>query len=120
MIKEERLSKVKENKDDLASLIHGYHPASKGGIRNHNMPITAPGPEVACGVARERIRAEYEGKHPIEKFHAAVESGDINVIYSLLSDTWFGVPESTSCWGIQGFAVAVDLMDDLPEEMYTD
>lgn len=32
-----------------------------------------------------------------------------------MSETWFGVPESTLCWQIQGFKEACDLLDDPPE-----
>lgn len=123
MTKEEWLSKAKDHKEDLSYLVLNYHPASNQRIREYHLPITAPGPEAACEVIREKIRAEYGDvesikDRPLKKFHNALDSGDIDVVYSLLSASWFGVPESTGCWRIQGFAVAVDLLDDLPEEMY--
>lgn len=120
MTKEEWLSKAKDNKEDLFSLILNYHPASNERMRQSNLPITAPNPEAACEYVREKIRNKYEEIFvtPTEEFHTALESDDIDTIYSILSAVWFGVPESTSCWRIQGFAIAVDLMDDLPEEMY--
>ncbi len=120
MTKEEWLSKAKDSKEDLSSLILNYHPASKERTRKSNLPITAPAPESACENVRESVRAEYREilVTPTQEFDAAIESDDIDAINSLLSAAWFGVPESTSCWNIPGFAIAVDLMDDLPEEMY--
>ena len=57
-----------------------------------------------------------EKREPVERFDAALKSGDIDALNQLLSDAWFGVPESTSCWSITGFSECVDLMDDPPED----
>lgn len=77
--------------------------------------ITAPDPErarqfIVKGMNKSLI------EDVMDKFDSALQSGDISRIYSFLSGAWFGVPESTSCWGITGFSEAVDLMDDMPEE----
>ena len=119
MTEKEWIEKAREHADDLAYLVSAYHPAALGSTvesaRRPPLPITAPGPEVACEVVREKIRGEYEGEHPIRKFRRAVEAGDVSTVMSLLSGAWFGVPESTSCWGIRGFSKAVDLLEDPPE-----
>ena len=34
---------------------------------------------------------------------------------SLLNSAWFGVPESTQCWKLEGFKEAIDLLEDPPD-----
>lgn len=116
MTKNEWLSQAREHKEKLTDLIGVYHPAVyQGSERSKNVSITARAAEAACGLIREKIRDETE-ESPIGAFKDALEAGDIDKISSLLSAAWFGVPESTSCWQIDGFKEAVDLMDDPPEE----
>ena len=78
-------------------------------------PITAPAAEEACANVRKMIQKE-QPDDPLARWDEALAKGDVNEIYSLLSDVWFGVPESTGCWSIPGFGLACDLMDDPPEE----
>lgn len=134
MTRERWLNTVRENQEKLSNLILDWHPVSR--ITNHRstefidvagdlveiekpaMKITAPNAEYACGVVREKIvREEGQQDPPVERFKKAVEEENISEINSLLSSAWFGVPESTECWRIPGFSIAVDLMDDLPEEV---
>lgn len=109
------IAEAKKHQDILADLIRNYHPRSVAG-RREPMSITAPGPEAACDVVRAKIRAEgVDLPDPVHIFSAAVDGGDHSAAYSIVSQTWFGVPESTSAWSIPGFAEAVDLLDDPPE-----
>lgn len=118
------LEKVKQNKDSLYDIISCYHPANLSAY-NETDPlsdnITAPNAERACEVVRNLIRKENVFENPGAVFNVALQNGDYETINKLLSSTWFGVPESTSCWGINGFSVMVDLLDDPPEneEEYT-
>ena len=77
--------------------------------------ITAPNAERACEVVREQIRKE-SMNNPEIQFDIALTKQDHATISSLLSSAWFGVPESTECWKIRGFAEACDLLDDPVEE----
>ena len=112
------LQKAKDNKDVLRGLIASYHPIN---LRPHAptdklaVDITAPQAERACEIVRDLIRKESLDCPEIQ-FDIALQKGDIGTIYSLLQSSWFGVPESTSCWRIPGFGIACDLLDDPVEE----
>jgi hypothetical protein len=110
---------VNDNASDLRKLIANYHPLATAQKREHYMPITAAAPEAACENVRQMIWQEQSGD-PLERWDKAVSDGDVSMIMSLLSDAWFGVPESTSCWSIPGFSIACDLMDDPPEDNETE
>ena len=118
MLKNQWLSIVKTNKDALRSFVQNYHPIN---LRSHTPEeamdpfITAPNAERACETVRDLIRKESLDCPEIQ-FSIALEKGDAETIMSLLSSSWFGVPESTSCWQIHGFREAVDLLDDPFEE----
>ena len=118
MTKIKWLNKVKENADILRDLIGIYHPINlpphkdTEEIASH---ITAPNAERACETVRNLIRQE-SMERPDIQFNIALQKEDCDTISSLLSSAWFGVPESTSCWDIRGFAVACDLLDDPIEE----
>lgn len=116
MTKKEWIAKTKANLPDLRDLIARYHPSSKGfgGISLVGLPITAPGAEEACGNVRKAIAGDPKNLNPLLRFQEAIDKQDISTMYSILNDAWFGVPESTSCWRIRGFSIAVDLMEDVP------
>jgi hypothetical protein len=107
------MDKVRANEQALRSLVSNYHPSSRN-RSGKRMPITAPGAEAACETIREQIKQE-EPINPVESFNKALNNNDPHTIYRLLDSAWFGVPESTQCWEIEGFSVAVDLLDDPPE-----
>ena len=107
------MQKVLEHQENLRDLIANYHPAMNQPKKN--LPITAPNAERACEVVRDSIRTK-EPHNPLERWDKAIQEKNIPEIDSLLNGAWFGVPESTSCWGIPGFKEAVDLMDDPPYE----
>jgi hypothetical protein len=122
MTKQEWINQAREHADDLRSLVSEYHPTYiLDRKRSHDHPITAPNAESACRAARSKIAVEQElERDAVERFNEALAAGDWMTVSKLLSDAWFGVPESTSCWQIRGFSEAVDLMDDPPEDEPTD
>lgn len=124
MTTEQWLEQARNKQDDLCYLIDSYHPASfeSAALRGKDprrpgpgLPITAPNAESASEVVRQKIRDEADGTHPVVKFKEALAVGDVGACMTLLSQAWFGVPESTSCWGIRGFNEAVSLLEDPPE-----
>lgn len=109
------IAEARKHQPAIAELIRNYHPRSVVGNRTP-MPITAPGPEAACDAVRAKIRSDGEDlPDPVHTFNTAVDGGDHEAAYSVISETWFGVPESTSCWSIPGFGEACELLDDPPE-----
>lgn len=134
MTKDEWLGEVRKNQKVLRSLVGNWHPSAREpraiqkrsvlftdgsavaiDVPEAHLPITAPNVELASQRVRQSIRAE-EPENPLTRWDKAVVSGDVGEIMSLLDGAWFGVPESTSAWGIEGFREAVDLLDDLPKE----
>lgn len=124
MTKQEWLAEVQGSKADLLSLVEVYHPASHrvdARKSERGVLITAPSVEVACRSIRENIaHEEIDLAQPQDRFLAALKQENWKTIYSLLDSAWFGVPESTECWQIKGFAKAVDLLDDPPEDVSVD
>jgi hypothetical protein len=118
MTKLEWLEKVERSKTKLHSLIANYHPSNLDErAPNDKIPvsITAPNAERACEVVRSAIRKESHFQNPEAQFNIALAKKDVETLGSLLSAAWFGVPESTACWQIEGFKEAVDLLDDPPD-----
>ena len=116
MDKAEWLKQVNEHASVLRSLIIRFHPATADGPRKGIGKITAPMAERAAEHIREKIAVEDSGKgSPLTRFDQALKDEDAGEIYSLLQSAWFGVPESTACWQVEGFKEAVDLMDDPPD-----
>jgi hypothetical protein len=120
--KHEWLAKANEHKDDLRGLIKAYHPgmpsvpwSEVAGIIKP-LPITASGPEAARRQVAGQIQSEAK-ENPVEAFDKALEAGDVGKLMKLLNQAWFGVPESTSCWGIAGFSEAVALLEDPPDDV---
>ena len=117
MTQQEYLEQAKLHAPKLRSLIQNFHPSTADGPRRSIGPITAMLAEAACETVRLDIANKEQGKgNPTARFDQALAAGDAREIDSLLNSAWFGVPESTSCWGIEGFKEAVDLMDDPPEQ----
>jgi len=116
MTTQQWIDQAKRHKDKLLELIRNYHPSSHAVYsRRQKMAITAPNAESACRAVREKIRQD-EPNDPAERFEIALTSGDIGEMMNVLNGAWFGVPESTDCWGIDGFNEAVDLLQDPPDE----
>ena len=110
------------HRQSLRNLIGGYHPVARDPTDIGMMcglDITAPAAQKACDAICEEIKNSERGElPPVRRFDYALQVGDVATIHSLLSATWFGVPESTSCWSITGFNELVNLLDDPPEEDY--
>lgn len=114
MTKIEWLDYARDNKDKLLSLVALYHPTSN---QRPELPITAPTVEANCKGVRKRICREFLEIHSAAKlFGDAIAASNVDQIHNLLSQTWFGVPESTACWGVTGFKECVNLLDDPPED----
>ena len=114
MTESEWLQIVEKHKDKLRRFIDEWHPCSDG----HSalpMPITAATPELA----RQNVLGSIKRTDPVREFDDALKTGKVSEIYKILDETWFGVPESTSCWRIPGFRESVDLMDDRPDDENT-
>lgn len=76
------------------------------------MRITAPVTEAHRKSIAKKIAVEQsELAAPERRFDQAIAAGDEKELRKLLSDTWFGVPESISCWSLVGFAECVELLD---------
>ena len=105
-----------DNKDAIRDCVIGYHPS---GLRTgrRDMPITALGAEIACNQVSEMIanNPKHEELPPDQRFDLYEQTRDTNEMLSLLGGAWFGVPESTDCWGIGGFREMVALLEDPPE-----
>ncbi len=99
--------------DELRALLRTWHPLRRPAVVG-DVTITARGAEQACAQARKEIVAK-GGADPVAQFNDALAKGDAEAIMRLLSDAWFGVPESRDCWSIRGFKEAVDLLDDPPQ-----
>ena len=116
------IAEVREHASELRALLTDWHPVNLASREARGKPqpaqpgpITAGATEAACVAVRAQIARDREGD-PVRDFDEALAAGQVGRIYRLLSDTWFGVPESRDCWQIVGFKVAVDLMDDPPDE----
>jgi hypothetical protein len=99
-------------------LIKSFHPIStRGRYDPLGLPITAPNAEAARRHIIDDMarREELEGD-PVKEFGAALNDKNVGQAMTILNQTWFGVPESTQCWKLEGFAEAVALLDDPPEE----
>lgn len=103
------------NKEKLNSVISIYHPINHyKDRRDKSLPITAMNAQAACDDVSESIRKNSEGD-PVKDFNEAISKMDLNMANKILAQTWFGVPESTSCWGIEGFKELVILSEELPQ-----
>lgn len=87
-----------------------YHPKLRQGDIKP-MRITAGMAQQACDNICAEVKTE-----PMPDIVAIRKAKDTDKMFELLNNTWFGVPESTSCWGITGFREIVCLLEDPPEE----
>lgn len=112
MTPQEWIDKAKADRTKLRSLVVSFHPASRVYGREP-LKVTAPNAEAACNNVRTSIRRNHDGD-PGKQFDEALDGDDYAKVNTLLNAAWFGVPESTECWRLEGFKEAVDLMEDLP------
>lgn len=114
MTTQEWLEKTRHDADKIRGLIRDFHP-SAGARRKSIGPITAQNAEIACERVRQQIAAT-EAIDPIKRFDKALTDGDVGELISVMNGAWFGVPESTSCWRLEGFTEMVALMEDPPDD----
>lgn len=119
MTDQDFLAMARSHLGHLTDLIRGYHPSSRDEWADSGgLPITAPAAEgMAISVRSAIAEKEKQMAVPEERFQKAIEDGDAKTAYQLLQSAWFGVPESTSCWGIPGFKALVDMLDDPPDSI---
>lgn len=116
---QDALEYIRQNRDILRGLIRQYHPASKKRDQNRLLNLTAPSAEIACAIVRDAIKDEQRTElAPDLRFDAAIEDGNYGKLYALLQDAWYGVPESTECWSIKGFAETVDILEQPVHDEY--
>jgi len=106
---------IENNKLILIDFIGNFHPYYGN---NYKFKITAQSAEKARLCVVENILKDEELTDPIDKFLSGIEQKDVSLVYSILDSTWFGVPETTSCWSISGFKEAVDLLENISVETY--
>lgn len=108
------LARAREHGEVLTDLVRTWHPLRRPDYIG-DVTISAQAAEQGCAIVRREVVAKGEGD-PVKRFVLALASGDVSAVSTLLSEAWFGVPESRDCWGIRGFSEAVDLLDDPPED----
>jgi hypothetical protein len=113
MNSKEWLAYAQINRDALESIIARYHPVNR---RLSDLPITAPNAERACEEVRQDIKRNTEG-NPLTKFRDALASNDWKSINLVLNEVWFGVPESTLAWQIEGFREMINLIEEPPDDL---
>ena len=110
MTKLDWLAFAKENEQKLCRLMHNYHPFYRKGM-HPKMHITAQRAERACEFLRREIVQSFQGDTPVDAFKFALESGHAPLIYTLMNETWIGVPESTAAYQIDGFNECCELLE---------
>ncbi len=119
MNKEQWLDQAKRDEEKLAVLVRSFHPMS-GQFQRNALRVTAPNVEMARRTIVGKIRREAHesgnSADPVDQLRKAINERNLDKVNALLNSAWFGVPESTDCWGLEGFREAVDLMEDLPND----
>ena len=117
MQKSEWFNKFHANGKALRELVAKFHPKSNQRSRadlEQAYPITAASAEAACETARKQIAEK--NIDPLKGFDRAVLLKDNIALSRLLSETWFGMPESVNVRAEPGFYCLCDLLDDPIEE----
>lgn len=112
MTPEKWLEQFKTNQEKLTNFVSHWCPGARDyGCENVDLPITAPVPESA----RKSLMKGLQTPNLKNRWEMAIEANDISILYTFLNRAWMGVPESTSCWRLEGFREAVALLEDPPE-----
>lgn len=116
------MEKARTQTDKLAAFVEAWHPVKNpSGMSKKTQRITAPQAEAANEVVRRMIAKEEDGlTTPGRAFRVALAGSDYARAYTLLNAAWFGVPETASCWDIDGFSEAVALLEDPADEEQPD
>lgn len=51
-------------------------------------------------------------KRPVCTYAEALDSKDVDKVYSVISELYFWVPDSVEAWNVAGFREMVNLMED--------
>jgi hypothetical protein len=94
-------------REQLLNLVEEFHPYYRN---SHNFTITAPAAEQVCEQARKDICQEQK-ENPSALFEQ-YRIGKNPLMISLLNQTWFGLPESSSVRCLPGFGVLCDLCSE--------
>lgn len=113
----EWLAQCRRDAGAIKALIRAWHPINltKPSKDRPGMRITAPNVENVLHAVRADIRRNTEGD-PVSDFDAALQNGNTTKLSALMNDAWFGVPESTDCWRLEGFSEAVALLENDPDD----
>ena len=95
----------------LRDLVTTYHPNTNN---KHDMYITAMNAESACTLVREQIQQK-TNISITDHFDTAFIEHDLDKMFRLLNETWFGMPESIEVRQEAGFYELCDLCEG-PEE----
>lgn len=99
---------AKENEEKLTSLIFQFHPSEKKG---HDLKITAKMPEKARLTVVDELQKQYEKTLVLQDYVKFCFETLDDALFHILEDTWFGVPESTECWQLEGFIELCQLLE---------
>lgn len=97
---------ILDKQNDLLNIIEMFHPNSLNKTQKE-FRITAPRAEKAC----ETIRAQAEF-FPVELAKQAIINKNSTDLMRILSDTWFGAPESREVFSVPGFNFLCDILDE--------
>jgi hypothetical protein len=101
--------KLEDNAGSLRNLVKDYYPRGQ----KHAAQIAAPAAEAIAEV----VRPTYEDIDGLFLFDAARTLRDTPAMHSVLSGTWWGLPESESVRSLPGFGALCDLCSEYePEE----
>ena len=109
---------IRNDRSALRDIVERFHPANTQPHKSDEVmdaSITAPNAERACEMVRQQIR-EKSFDRPEVQFDIALAKQDVATLHALLSESWFGMPESVECRNIAGFFALCDLVDELPNE----
>ena len=113
------LEYARQHKAVLTTLVAAYHPVNMDLDKWRPSPLYIAA-ENACQQVRHMIAEREQGEgirpSPTVRIQLAIDDGDVGEVMALLNAAWFGVPESTGCWGLMGFKEAVELLDQPPYE----
>lgn len=113
MTKTEWFQLAESNRAKLLNLILEFHPMNRSITGIPEVPDIVMSAELACQNVRAEIRKNWEGGGATVKFMRALDTKDFKTAYSVLDETWFGVPESASyAWSREGFKECVVLLED--------
>lgn len=117
MTQNEWFAKFNESKDSLRNLVQQFHPKQQTFDRSA-FPITAPTAEaLAIFVRQQIVQSDID---PLQEFDKACAFKDSAALYDILSETWFGMPESEAVRTLHGYQELCNLLDESIEDLPCD